>query len=68
MGVVGIGKSYFIDFLRNLFFEKCKVLVYIGKVLFKVNGVKLFIGLKRYCDLKEYFCNNCKVILKMFNI
>ena len=56
--IVGSGKSYLIDAIRNVLQTQCMVLAYTGKASFNVNGVilhsflKLPIGSKRLNELK----------------
>jgi len=45
-GIVGSGKSYVIDAVRNALKKKCQVLAYTGKASFNIDGVTLHSFLK----------------------
>ena len=45
-GLVGYGKSYVINALRNLLLNKCRIQAYTGKAACNVNGITLHSLLK----------------------
>lgn len=53
IGVVGIGKSYFINVLYNLLQNKCIVIVIVGKVLYYIKGVIIYLLLKLFVDFRD---------------
>lgn len=42
IGLVGLGKSYFIDVISFFFKDSCKVCVFFGVVVFNVGGIILY--------------------------